>query len=307
MNRNVRLYIKSYFQDHFHKNVILYGPQIWLFLFLFLPFLIILKISFAENILNLPPISNLVEFLDDGVLKISLSYQNYVTIFTDPFYINALTSSLSLAFVSTGITLIMGYMMAYAMYRFPKKYHYLLLLLIMLPFWTSFLVRVYAWMNMLNSTGLLNQILLSLYIIKEPLYLLDTKIAVIFGIVYCYLPFMVFPIFSSLEKIDPSYSEAAFDLGATPWQVFWRITVPLSYPGIISGCVLVFMPAIGEFVLPELLGGPDTFTIGRALWMEFFNNRNWPLACALAVLIVLPILFISILLNKIGEDKKERV
>ncbi|CAO4834520.1 MAG: Putrescine transport system permease protein PotH [Holosporales bacterium] len=301
---NIKYFLKTFFQEHLHRHFILWLPILWVTLFLLVPFLIILKISFAESVLALPPVCNVFEFLKEEQIRVTISYKNYLTIFTDPFYRQALSSSLILAFTSTFITLIVGYMMAYGMSKMPRDYHPILLMLIMIPFWTSFLVRVYAWMNMLNTKGLLNQFLLFLGLIQEPLQLLDHPATVCFGIMYCYLPFMVLPIYTALEKIDHAYSEAAFDLGASPWRVFWRVTVPLSYSGVISGCVLVFMPAIGEFVIPELLGGPDTFTIGRALWLEFFNNRNWPLACALGVLIIVPIIVCILLVNRFKKTEE---
>jgi putrescine transport system permease protein len=186
-------------------------------------------------------------------------------------------------------------MMAYGIVRFSPKYRTALLLLIILPFWTSFLIRVYAWMSLLSTQGVINSTLLYIGLISEPIALLDNRFAVCIGIVYCYLPFMILPIYSALEKVDTSLIEAASDLGCTPWRIFWRITAPLTSPGIVTGCILVFVPAVGEFVIPELLGGPDTLMIGRVLWCEFFNNRDWPQASALAVSMVLifvvPVMF----------------
>ena len=196
-------------------------------------------------------------------------------------------SSLRIALFSTVGCLIIGYMIAYSISRVKTSWRMPLLLMIALPFWTSFLIRVYAWMAMLSSKGLINNILLKLHIINNPLQLLDNDAAVCLGIIYCYLPFMVFPIYASLIKINDDFIEAAHDLGCPPWRAFWSITVPLSKQGIIAGIILVFLPSIGEFVIPEILGGPETVTIGRVLWWEFFNNRNWPLASAVAVLMVL--------------------
>ena len=287
MMHDLRLKFKLYIKEHLYKDAAFYTPYVWLIVFLALPLLIIFKISFTQATIALPPMTDILASPNEGIFQFTISLKNYITIFTDKFYLDAFASSIALALVSTFITLCLGYMMAYGIYKADEQHQYILLLLVMLPFWTSFLVRVYAWMNMLSGSGILNQILLSLNFITSPLHMLDNAYAVCLGIVYCYLPFMVLPIYTSLDKIDESYSEAASDLGATPNRTFWNIIIPLSKPGIYTGCILVFMPAIGEFVIPELLGGPETLTIGRALWWEFFNNRDWPLACALGFTIVL--------------------
>lgn len=297
MIRFFRIYAKPYIMENFVKHLVICLPYVWLIVFLSTPFFIIFKISFTKNILAVPPISDIFSMLEDHTLIAHINLKNYTTIFTDSFYSSAVSSSLFLAFISTIITLIIGFLMAYGIYKIPKKYHYLFLMLVMIPFWISFLIRVYAWMNMLSATGLVNELLLFCNIITSPLHLLDCSFAVCLGIVYCYLPFMILPIYTALEKIDYTYQEAAYDLGATPWQVFWRITVPLSYSGILSGCILVFMPAIGEFVIPELLGGPETFTIGRVVWLEFFTNRDWPMACTLAVIMIIPVIIVIFINN----------
>ncbi|MCX7338674.1 MAG: ABC transporter permease subunit [Alphaproteobacteria bacterium] len=266
-------------------------PYVWLFLFFFIPFLLIFKISFSQVIVSMPPFGPVVEWLGDQVLHVHLNLKNYSVLFTDPFYGAAFVSSVGIASASTVCCLILGYMMAYGISRANERLRPILLLFVVLPFWTSFLIRVYAWLSLLSSQGIVNSLLMWLGVIDQPLVLLDNSYAVCAGIVYCYLPFMILPIYAALEKIDSSYIEAAFDLGCTPWRAFWSITVPLSKKGVLAGCVLVFIPTIGEFVIPEILGGPDTVTIGRVLWWEFFNNRDWPLACALAVTMVL--LFIA--------------
>lgn len=279
---------KKFFEKKNQQNIwVIIPPYFWLMLFFFVPFLLILKISFAKTSINLPPFTPLFQWVEQFALQINLNFSNYITIFSDNFYIRALFSSFWIAAFSTLMCLILGYMMAYGINRAKKEWQTVLLLLVALPFWTSFLIRVYAWMSLLSTKGIINELLLKLGIIQTPIHLLDNPIAVCVGIVYCYLPFMVLPIYAVLQKIDASFIEAAFDLGCSPWQAFWRITVPLSIPGIISGCFLVFLPAIGEFVIPELLGGPNTVTIGRALWWEFFNNRDWPMASAIAVLMVI--------------------
>jgi putrescine transport system permease protein len=275
--------------------LVVLSPFVWLTLFFFVPFLLILKISFSKMMIGMPPFSPIFEWLPDACLRIQVTLINYVTILKDDIYVSTFVSSISVAGVSALGCLILGFMMAYGVSRANPRYRTLCLLLIVLPFWTSFLIRVYAWMSLLSAKGAINLLLMKIGLIDAPLMLLDNSYAVCVGIVYCYLPFMVLPIYTSLEKIDPSLTEAAFDLGATPWGTFWRITVPLAWPGIVAGCILVFVPAVGEFVIPELLGGPDTLMIGRALWSEFFNNRDWPLACSLAVsmivIFVAPLMF----------------
>lgn len=269
------------------KWLVISIPYAWLVLFFLFPFFIIFKISFSELQVGIPPFKDIVEWTPDLLLKIRLHFESYWTVFTDNFYIHAVFSSLRIALFSTMGCLIIGYMIAYGISRVKASWRMPLLLMVALPFWTSFLIRVYAWMAMLSSKGLINSILLKLHLINTPLQLLDNDAAVCLGIIYCYLPFMVFPIYASLIKINDDFIEAAHDLGCPPWRAFWSITVPLSKQGIIAGIILVFLPSIGEFVIPEILGGPETVTIGRVLWWEFFNNRNWPLASAVAVLMVL--------------------
>jgi putrescine transport system permease protein len=272
-------------------------PYLWLFVFFLIPVAVIFKISFASPQISLPPFTELFVWMDHSLLEVRLNFGNYLTLFKDSFYVKALLSSMGISASATLGCLLLGYMMAYGIYRSPKRFQTIFLLMVLLPFWTSFLVRAYAWMSLLGTQGMINNALIYLGIISSPLVLLDNPYAVTFGIIYCYLPFMILPIYAVMDKIDPSYTEAAFDLGCTPWKAFWKVTVPLTIPGIVAGCILVFVPAIGEFVIPELLGGPDTITIGRTLWWEFFNNRDWPLACALAatilVFFVVPIMWIQ--------------
>lgn len=269
------------------KWLIIFLPYTWLILFFLFPFFIIFKISFSEIQIGVPPYCDIFEFSHDLLLKIRLHFASYWTIFTDDFYVHAAFSSLKIALFSTIGCLIIGYTIAYALSRVKSSWRMPLLLMIALPFWTSFLVRVYAWTAMLSNKGLINSVFLKLRLITEPMQLLDNDGAVCLGIIYCYLPFMVFPIYASLIKINDDFIEAAYDLGCTPWRAFWHITIPLSKQGVVAGLVLVFLPSIGEFVIPEILGGPETVTIGRVIWWEFFNNRNWPLASAIAVLLVL--------------------
>jgi putrescine transport system permease protein len=279
-------------------------PYLWLSFFFLVPFLIILKISFSYSIVGIPPFANLIQASDDYLMNITLNLKNYVTVFSDAFYVESLLNSIKVSCFATFFCLILGYTIAYNIYKAPVHYRTLLLMLIMLPFWTSFLVRIYALMNIMSNQGPINDCLMFLGFIKEPLDILGNIYAVCVGIVYCYLPFMILPLYATLEKIDNSCIEAASDLGANPWRAFWRVTLPLSTNGIIAGSILVFIPAIGEFVIPELLGGPETVMIGRTLWWEFFNNRDWPLASALAVvmiiLFVIPIMYAQ--RNRVSMD-----
>ncbi len=265
------------------KRLVIGIPYLWLGLFSLIPFLIVVKISLSQSILAIPPFHPLFQWSAEQVLQLRLNLAAYNTLFIDPFYASAFFSSLKIAFIATFSCLLIGYPMAYAIAQSSTHWRPILLLLVILPFFTSFLVRAYAWIGLLSTQGVINTLLAWLGIIHEPLPLLYNAFAVTIGIVYCYLPFMILPLYSVLDKIDPAYLEAAYDLGCRPWRAFWRITVPLSFRAIIAGSILVFVPAVGEFVIPELLGAPETLMIGRVLWSEFFNNQNWPMACALAV------------------------
>jgi putrescine transport system permease protein len=268
------------------RSLVIAVPYLWLGLFALIPFLLIVKISFSEAVLAIPPFRPLLQWPTEQILELRLNLAAYKALLMDPFYALAFMGSLKIAFIATFSCLLIGYPMAYAIVQSSPQWRPILLLLITLPFFTSFLVRVYAWIGLLSTEGVINTFLQWLGIIHEPLPLLYNSFAVTIGIVYCYLPFMVLPLYSVLDKIDSSYQEAAYDLGCRPWQAFWRITVPLSLRAIIAGSILVFVPAVGEFVIPELLGAPETLMIGRVLWSEFFNNQNWPLACALALIML---------------------
>jgi putrescine transport system permease protein len=279
----------SWLEKHGQALVILV-PFAWLLVFFFVPFLIVLKLSFSESVLAMPPYAPILSWIeDDGLsyLRVQLNLSNYIRLLEDSLYLRAYLNSVGIAGVSTLLTLAIGLPMAYGMARAPERWRTPLLMLIILPFWTSFLIRVYAWIGILKNEGLLNAFLLSIGVISEPLIILNTNIAVYIGIVYSYLPFMVLPIYASFEKMDTSLVEAAIDLGCHPMKTFWVITAPIAKPGIIAGCLLVFIPAVGEFVIPDLLGGSDTLMIGRTLWLEFFNNRDWPLASAVAIVLLL--------------------
>jgi putrescine transport system permease protein len=286
------------------RRLVIGVPFLWMFLFFLLPFAIVLKISFAESAVAIPPYTDILEYADEK-LQVLLNLGNYLYLEQNDIYLRAYLGSLQMAFVSTLLCLLIGYPMAYAIARANKQNQTALLLLIMMPTWTAILIRVYAWMTILGNgeNGLLNSFLLWLGVIGEPLRLLNTPVAVYIGIVYSYLPFMILPLFANLVKHDQSLLEAASDLGARNLTRFWKITVPLSRNGIIAGCMLVFIPVVGEFVIPELLGGSQTLMIGKVLWEEFFNRRNWPGASALAVL-MLAILIIPIILFNRSQAKE---
>ncbi|MEA4837477.1 MAG: ABC transporter permease subunit [Rhodospirillaceae bacterium] len=280
-------------------------PYVWLAVFFLVPFLIVFGISFSEVESAIPPYRSLVGWADGAVLEIRLNLGNYRYLFDDPLYVHAYLNSLRIAAVSTLCCLLLGYPMAYAIARAPVAQRIPLLMLVILPFWTSFLIRVYAWMGILRNEGLLNGLLLYLGVIHEPIQIMETDVAVYIGIVYSYLPFMVLPLYASLEKMDLSLLEAAADLGCRPFRAFLSVTLPLSVPGMIAGSMLVFIPAVGEFVIPDLLGGPDTLMIGKVLWQEFFDNRDWPVASAVAVamlvLLVAPIMLFQHYQNRDRE------
>lgn len=291
------------------RRIIVAVPFLWLLLFFLAPFLIVLKISFAEFKVGIPPYTPLVEWVQGTYLHIKLSLAGYRYLIEDPLYISAYLNSLKVATVSTVIALLIGYPMAYAIARSPRDRRSVLLLLVMLPFWTSFLIRVYAWIGILRSNGLLNNFLLWTGLIDQPLEIMATDFAVYLGIVYSYLPFMILPLYAMLERMDFTLVEAAEDLGCPPWKAFLTVTLPLSVPGIIAGSMLVFIPAVGEFVIPDLLGGPDTLMIGKVLWSEFFNNRDWPAASAVAIamlaFLVVPIVFFQ--RHQMVQEERDRL
>ncbi|MDR0662317.1 MAG: ABC transporter permease subunit [Holosporales bacterium] len=270
-------------------------PYGWLVVFFLAPCLLLLRISFSEGVLACPPYTNIFSVLSQEILQIRLHFSSYWTLFHDELYRKGLLTSLQIAGLSTFCCLLLGYPMAYTIARSSPKARSLLQLLVILPFWTSFLIRVYAWITLLSPVGVINGCLLRWGFIEEPLTLMQTPFAVCLGIVYSYLPFMVLPLCMSLSRIDQELLDAAHDLGCRPLKVFFTVTLPLSFSGMIGGAILVFIPAIGEYVIPELLGGAETLTIGRIVWNDFFANMAWPVASALAILlilfIVLPISF----------------
>jgi putrescine transport system permease protein len=266
-------------------------PFAFLFLFFFVPFILVIGISFAQQRMGVPPYTSLSS-IQDGVVNIALNLSHYQFLVNDDLYTATYISSLQMALVSTVCCLLIGYPIAYYIARAEASTRNTLMMLVMLPFWTSFLIRVYAWVAILKNDGLLNHFLLWLGLIQEPLRLYHTNFAVYIGMVYSYLPFMIMPLYAHLVKMDLSLLEAAYDLGAKPWKAFFQVTLPLSKNGIIAGSLLVFIPAVGEYVIPELLGGSDTLMIGRVMWNEFFNNIDWPMAsavtCAMVVLLLIP-------------------
>ncbi len=273
--------------------LIILPPMLFLAVFFLVPFAFALMISFADTAVRVPPYTDIVTLGADNHWRVSLSLDNYAYLLRDEVYATSYWYSIRTAFLATLACLLLGYPMAYAIARAPKRWQNLLLLVIILPFWTSFLLRVYALEGIIRENGLLSQALLWLGVIDQPLRIMHTTVAVYLGIVYAYLPFMVLPLFATLEKLDHTLLEAAADLGSTRWRAFLDVTLPLSMPGVIAGAMLVFIPATGEFVIPSLLGGPDSLMIGRVLWDEFFGNRDWPVASAVAtailVLLVVPI------------------
>ncbi|MBW8313227.1 MAG: ABC transporter permease subunit [Rhizobium sp.] len=275
-------------------------------LFFAIPFAIALKISFANAAIAMPPYTDLVQWAGDK-MQVTINTANYLFLVRDSLYVNAYLSSLEIAVVSTALCLLLGYPIAYAIARMDPATRNVALMLVILPSWTSFLIRIYAWVGILKNNGLLNNFLMGLGLIDEPLQILHTPVAVYIGIVYAYLPFMVLPLYSNLVKHDHRLLEAASDLGARPWRAFLTVTLPLSKAGIIAGSMLVLIPVVGEFVIPEMLGGADTLMIGRVLWQEFFNNRDWPVASAVAivmlVLLIVPITIFHRYQSKEMESK----
>ena len=276
------------------RRLILGFPALWLLLFFLAPFALVARISLSCPAIAQPPYEPAF-FFSDGIAGLSeklqsLSLDAYALIFDDNLYLAACLSSLRLAAMATVMTLIIAFPLAHAMTRAPARWRPALVLLAIAPFWTSFLIRIYAWIMILKDEGLLNNALISLHLIDAPLSIFASETAVLIGIVYSYLPFMILPLYTALDRQDPTLLEAAADLGATPLRTFWRITVPLAWPGIVAGALLVFIPAVGEFVIPDLLGGSDTLMIGRILWNEFFENRDWPAASAVAIVLLLMLL-----------------
>jgi putrescine transport system permease protein len=291
------------------RALIVLVPYLWLAFFFLIPFLIVLKISLSDDVLAQPPYAPVLDFSAGwaGLREFvaALDFENYVFVLGDPLYVQSYLQSVAIACFSTLILMLVGYPIAYAMARSPLAWRPILILLVILPFWTSFLIRIYAWMGILAREGIVNQALVRLGLIQEPLDMLATNSAVVLGLVYSYLPFMVLPLYAALDRHDESLLEAAADLGASPWKSFWLVTFPLSVPGLIAGALLCFIPAVGEFVIPDLLGGSDTLMIGRTLWTEFFANRSWSTASVIAVLLLIVLVVPMVLYQNIQARSLE--
>ena len=280
----------------FQGNKLVIGiPYAWFLLLVAIPLIIVLKISLSE--MEASSVSTMIDWTN-GWPTIKLNLASYQFIASDSLYIKTYLSSIKYAFITTVLCLAIGYPFAYYMARSPKHLQPLLLMLIMLPFWTSFLLRIYAWKTLLVSNGVINNVLMSLHLIDSPIVMMNNAFSLLLGMVYSYLPFMILPLYANLSKMDVRYLEAAADLGTSPFKAFWLITVPLSKAGIIAGSMLVFIPAVGEFVIPELLGGPSNLMIGRVLWDEFFSNNDWPMAASVAIVMICIILVPMAVLNK---------
>lgn len=280
-------------------------PWLWLAVFFALPFLFVLKISLSEPILAQPPFMDMLREVDQGLVTIKINFGGYLLLWEDELYLNALLGSFKVAVISTLFCLLIGYPMAYGIATAPIHWRLPLIMLVVLPFWTSFLIRVYAWIGILKNNGLLNQLLMGLGVIDQPLEILHTPIAVYIGVVYSYLPFLVLPLYATLVRLDPILLEAAADLGCKPWKQFLTITLPQSLPGVLAGSMLVLIPVMGEFVIPDLLGGPDTLMIGKMMWMEFFNNKDWPLASALASVLLVALIIPFMLMRHFEQRLAE--
>lgn len=277
------------------RTAVIGVPMVFLLVVFLLPFLVVFKISLSE--MDAVFFKEILTLRDD-VIVLTFKYGNYISLTEDSLYFNAYFSSLKIAAITTAICLFIAYPFAYFMARSPADRRPALLMLVMLPFWTSFLLRVYAWKMLLADSGVFNNMAIALGLISEPIKMMNTPFSLVLGMVYTYVPFMILPLYANLVKMDLRLLEAALDLGATPWQAFWRITVPLSKSGIIAGSMLVFIPCVGEFVIPELLGGPETLMIGHVLWDEFFSNNDWPMAASVAVVMVALIIIPLALFNK---------
>jgi len=288
------------------KSVVVFIPYFWLLLFFLAPFFIVLKISLAEPAIASPPFQPMTEWAEDGIIQIKLVFENFAYLWEDDLYFNTYINSIKISSISTLLCLLIGYPMAYAIVRASHTYKHILLMLIILPFWTSFLLRVYAWMGLLADQGTINNILIFFGIIDDPVRLLYTPFAVYVGIVYTYLPFMILPLYANMEKLDGALREAAADLGARPAITFLTVTLPLTIPGIIAGSLLVFIPATGEFVIPDLLGGGNVLMIGRLLYNEFTANHDWPVASAVAIVLLI-VLVLPMMLYQYVQGKEVEV
>jgi putrescine transport system permease protein len=285
------------------------APYLWMVLLFLVPFLFVLKISLSQTAIAQPPYLPVFD-LTQGFAAIkaafaSLSLDNFRLLFSDSLYLSSYLRSLVVAGGSTAILLLIGYPIAYGMARLPQRWQSVAMMLVIVPFWTSFLIRIYAWINILQHDGLLNKVLLGLHLISAPLVWLSTDSAMVLGIVYSYLPFMILPLYATLAKMEPALLEAASDLGSSPLAAFWLVTFPLSLPGVGAGCLLCFIPIVGEFVIPDLLAGSNSMMIGQTLWLEFFTNRDWPVASAAAVVLLALLLLPLALYDRLQRRQLE--
>ena len=286
------------------------APYVWMVLFFLVPFAFVLKISLSQTAIAQPPYEPVFDLTAGwDALKAgfaALSIDNFRLLFSDDLYVFAYVRSLTVAVTSTVLLLLVGYPIAYGMARLPKRWQAVAMVLVIVPFWTSFLIRIYAWINILQHDGLLNQILLALHLVSQPVVWLSTDSAMYIGIVYSYLPFMILPLYATLAKMEPVLEEAASDLGAPPWQVFWLVTFPLSLPGVGAGVLLCFIPIVGEFVIPDLLAGSNSLMIGQTLWLEFFTNKDWPVASAAAIILLIVLLLPLLLYERLQKRQLEQ-
>lgn len=286
------------------------APYVWMVLFFLVPFAFVLKISLSQTAIAQPPYEPVFELTAGwDALKAgfaALSLDNFRLLISDDIYVFAYVRSLTVAVTATALLLLIGYPIAYGMARLPKRWQAVAMVLVIVPFWTSFLIRIYAWINILQHDGLLNQILLALHLVGQPVVWLSTDTAMYIGIVYSYLPFMILPLYATLAKMEPALEEAASDLGAPPWQVFWLVTFPLSLPGVGAGVLLCFIPVVGEFVIPDLLAGSNSLMIGQTLWLEFFTNKDWPVASAAAIVLLVVLLLPLLLYERLQKRQLEQ-
>jgi putrescine transport system permease protein len=285
------------------------APYVWMVLFFLVPFGFVLKISLSQTVIAQPPYLPVFD-PTEGLAAIkaafaALSLDNFRLIVSDDLYVLSYLRSLAVAAVSTAILLLIGYPVAYGMARLPRRWQSVAMMLVIVPFWTSFLIRIYAWINILQHDGLLNQILLALHLVSQPVVWLSTDSAMYLGIVYSYLPFMILPLYATLARMEPALEEAAADLGASPLDVFWLVTFPLSLPGVAAGILLCFIPIVGEFVIPDLLAGSNSLMIGQTLWLEFFTNKDWPVASAVATVLLALLLAPLLLYDRLQRRQLE--
>ena len=285
------------------------APYVWMVLFFLVPFGFVLKISLSQTAIAQPPYEPVFD-LTAGWTAIrvafaALSIDNFKLLASDDIYVFAYMRSLTVAITATTLLLLIGYPIAYGMARLPRRWQAVAMVLVIVPFWTSFLIRIYAWINILQHDGLLNQVLLALHLVSQPVVWLSTDSAMYLGIVYSYLPFMILPLYATLAKMESVLEEAASDLGAPPWQVFWLVTFPLSLPGVGAGVLLCFIPIVGEFVIPDLLAGSDSLMIGQSLWLEFFTNKDWPVASAAAIVLLIVLLLPLLLYDRLQRRQLE--